>query len=310
MKRLILGLVVVLVLVGGNLVLAEGIYWTDSSAGFPGISRANLDGTQVEVLISPEPTHPFGIALDIAGGNLYWSEIGGQTIKRAKLDGSGAVTLVDTNGNSESIALDVAGNKMYWTHIFGPGTIKRANLDGTNIENIVTGLSLPSGVALDLINDKIYWTDKVKSNIRRANLNGSAIEDLVTTGLEYPAGIQLDLASGLMYWGDLKTNKIQRANLDGTNVTDLYSANLNAGVSSLGLAIDHDGGYIYWTQVSAIKRARLDGTGSPTVLVGGLGAARGLALDLTPIPEPSAFALLGTGSIALLFCAWRRRRLT
>ncbi|HSB05385.1 MAG TPA: hypothetical protein VLK23_09330, partial [Thermodesulfobacteriota bacterium] len=65
------------------------IYWTDannSGSAIAKVFRANLDGTNVEKLVIPPGLNPRGIALDVAGGKMYWADIG--TIKRANLDGS------------------------------------------------------------------------------------------------------------------------------------------------------------------------------------------------------------------------------
>ena len=39
-----------------------------------------------------------------------------------------------------------------------------------------------------------------------------------------------------------------------------------------------------------------------------LGVVVSVTYDYTPVPEPSTIALLGSGLIALVVCAWRRRR--
>ena len=56
------------------------------------------------------------MALDVAGGKMYWVDSGTDKVRRANLDGSAVKDLV-TSGLSRprGIALDVAGGKMYWT---------------------------------------------------------------------------------------------------------------------------------------------------------------------------------------------------
>ncbi|RKU07854.1 hypothetical protein C6501_17215, partial [Candidatus Poribacteria bacterium] len=170
---------------------------------------------------------PNSIALDVAGGKMYWTDSGTDKIQRANLDGSNVEDLVtqglDIPGD---IALDVAGGKMYWTDLV-TDKIQRANLDGSNVEDLVTqGLDIPNSIALDVAGGKMYWTDLVTDKIQRANLDGSNVEDLVTQGLDYPSGIALDVVGGKMYWTDWGTDKIQRANLDGSNVEDLITQGL------------------------------------------------------------------------------------
>jgi hypothetical protein len=93
-----------------NLVAAaqQGVrmYWTDvgTITGNGKIQRADLDGKNVEDLVCatcpPEHTAltmPIGIALDIAGGKMYWTDAGAAKIQRANLlDGSNIEDLVTT----------------------------------------------------------------------------------------------------------------------------------------------------------------------------------------------------------------------
>ena len=255
------------------------IYWTDWHEGT--ISRANLDGSNIETLITGLD-NPHSVALDITDGKMYWvdydlfaDEDGTGKIQRANLDGSNIETLVATGSDGLfDIALDVAGGKMYWVDYNG---IHRANLDGSNIETLVPG-GVREGIALDVAGNKIYWTDY--NGIHRANLDGSNIETLVT-GLDGPAGIALDVAGGKMYWADedwsSDTGKIQRANLDGSNIETLITGLDSPDGIALYLANDK----LYWTEkfgtYAGINRANLDGSNIET-LVTGLGLPGGIAL--------------------------------
>ena len=257
------------------------IYWTDS--GTEKIQRANLDGSNVEDLVTTGLEVPIGIALDVAGGKMYWTDAPAEKIQRANLDGSNVEDLVTQQGwwSLGYIALDVAGGKMYWTD-WGTDKIRRANLDGSNVEDLVTqGLETPRGIALDVAGGKMYWTDSGTEKIQRANLDGSNVEDLVTTGLEVPIGIALDVAGGKMYWTDYNTEKIQRANLDGSNIEDLVTTGLRGPI---GIALDVAGGKMYWTDegtdTDKIQRANLDGSNVEDLVTQGLRAPRGIALGI------------------------------
>ena len=70
------------------------MYWTDGSTD--NIKRANLDGSNVEDLITTGLRDPRGIALDVSEGKMYWIEWGTDKIKRANLDGSNIEDLVTT----------------------------------------------------------------------------------------------------------------------------------------------------------------------------------------------------------------------
>ena len=267
------------------------IYWTDF--GTDKIQRANLDGSNVQDLITQGLETPGGIALDVAGGKMYWTDFGTDKIQRANLDGSNVEDLITQGLEAPlTIALDVAGGKMYWTDN-DTDKIQRANLDGSNVEDLVTqGLETPGGIALDVGGGKMYWTDNGTDKIQRANLDGSNVEDLVTQGLRNPRGIALDVAGGKMYWTDFVTDKIQRANLDGSNVQDLVTTGLE---TPSGIVLDVAGGKMYWTDLGElgsgaqwgkekIRRANLDGSNVEDLVTRtqGLSLPNNIAIGISP----------------------------
>ena len=283
------------------------IYWTDAGSvgvlgdkilGTGAVQRANLDGSNIETLVTelkaPNTlTHivlsgrvvaPFGIALDMDGGKIYWmNEFRGMLprakIQRADLDGSNIETLVTRLNSPFGITLDVDGGKIYWTAAHG--TIQRANLDGSNIKTLIPGVfGLASlGIALDVAEGRMYWTDANEfspgtGNVQRANLDGSNIETLLPE-LETPVGIALDVDGGKIYWTNAgsvgvfgnkipSTAKVQRANLDGSNIETLVTE-LETPV---GIALDVDGGKMYWTDAGTgnVQRANLDGSNIETLV--------------------------------------------
>jgi hypothetical protein len=88
--------------------LAGGkVYWAVDTPSQ--IARADLDGTDVEVL--PIATSfPRDIEVDSKAGKIYWSEIDPPRIRSANLDGSGVVTVTDTDRDAWGIALGPAGS--------------------------------------------------------------------------------------------------------------------------------------------------------------------------------------------------------
>jgi len=265
-------------LVFGQFVLGDSkMYWTDKGTGK--VQRANLDGSNIEDLVTTWVIDPYGIALDPVGGKMYWTDYGAHKIQRANLDGSSIEILVTTGISfTLGIALDPVGSKMYWADYYIGNRIQRANMDGSNVENIVTtGLRDPSGIALDPVGGKIYWTDYGAHKIQRANLDGSNVEDLVTTGIWSPSGIALDTVGGKMYWTDYARDKIQRANLDGSSIEDLVTTGLSY---PHGISLDLLGGKMYWTDYSAhkIQRANLDGSNVENLVTTGLSKPTGIAI--------------------------------
>ncbi|OHB70888.1 MAG: hypothetical protein A2V70_02470 [Planctomycetes bacterium RBG_13_63_9] len=122
------------------------------------IRRANLDGSQIETLVSDLPGFATAIALDVAAGKMYWGFL---------------------NPNIDSLF---------------PASIMRSNLDGSDTQEIVSSLTYCGGVALDLLPGKLYWSDLGLMDagvIQRSNLDGSQPETLVTR-LDNPRGIALE----------------------------------------------------------------------------------------------------------------------
>ena len=268
------------------------------------VQQASLDGSDVKHLAANLVPEPGYMALDVAGGKMYWTDFFANKVQRANLDGSAVEDLVSGLRQPEGMALDVAGGKMYWTDS-GTDKVQRANLDGSAVEDLVTsGLILPRGIALDVAGGKMYWTDSLTKKVQRANLDGSAVEDLVS-GLRQPEGMALDVAGGKMYWTDSLTKKVQRANLDGSAVEGLVS-----GLKSpLGIALDVAGGKMYWTDsgTDKVQRANMDGSAAEDLVTSGLTLPRGIALDvaggkmywtdeagLEQLLDPSGQFLLGT----------------
>ena len=231
------------------------MYWTDDDSD--NIMRANLDGSQIDTLISGLEK-PRSIALDLDAGNLYCTysygkiyranlddgsrigTIGFQRVHDLALDVANGVMYVagddiyttDLDGCrietlapyvwARSIALDLSRGKMYWKGGYMETTIQRANLDGSQIDTLVFGLTRPYDIAVDSDGGKLYWTDEAEFKIQRANLDGSEVETLISTGQD-PRGIALDVDKGQMYWAEKGSERIMRSNLDGSQVTTLVS---------------------------------------------------------------------------------------
>ena len=88
-------------------VTAGKMYWVEERET-GSIQRANLDGTNMEELVSGDGLSDTNdIALDVEAGKIYWIEDGGKAIRRANLDGSNVEDVVtSTMGGLKCIALD------------------------------------------------------------------------------------------------------------------------------------------------------------------------------------------------------------
>ena len=262
------------------------IYWTDSQRG---IHRSSLDGSNVEQLVIPDLRGPDKIALDVAGGKIYWTERGVCGIHRSDLDGSNTETLVEGYraprlDRITDITLDVAGGKIYWpTRLaddFSSFIVSWSDLDGSNDEILFWEQDHIEDSALDLVRGKVYWTDT--NYISWADLNGPR-EGYIPSSA---SSIALDVDGGKIYWINPDTQTIQRADLNGQNIEETLT--VSDGYPQEIILLDVDGGQIYWTNpgTQTIQRADLNDQNAEHFfavgklhLTGSLAAAD-IALDL------------------------------
>jgi len=188
------------------------LYWSDREG--MRVMRADLDGSHIETLV--ETGHGeaerrdarnwcVGIALDVEGGKLYWTQKG--------------------NDNA------------------GEGRILRANLEipkgqtpsnRKDIEVLFSDLPEPVDLDLDLANRMLYWTDRGDppsgNTVNRAPMDavpGSRNRpEILFTHLMEGIGLALDLKGGRMFFTDLG-GSVYSANLDGSNKKTLLVAEGN-----------------------------------------------------------------------------------
>jgi len=177
------------------------LYWSDREG--MRVMRANVDGSMIETLVQTGSTEAersdashwcVGIAVDVAGGKLYWTQKG------------------PDNGKV--------------------GTINRANLElpagadpakRTDIEVLFKNLPEPIDLDLDLDKRLLYWTDRGDNTVSRAPLDPAAGFDpaarkdreILVKGLSEAIGISLDVSRNRMFYTSLGGD-VDVANLDGS----------------------------------------------------------------------------------------------
>uniref|UniRef100_A0AAR2KTG8 Low density lipoprotein receptor-related protein 5 n=1 Tax=Pygocentrus nattereri TaxID=42514 RepID=A0AAR2KTG8_PYGNA len=201
------------------------------------------DFTDIVLQVS-DIRHAIAIDYDPVEGFVYWTDDEVRAIRRARLDGSDAQTLITTEINHpDGIAVDWVARNLYWTDT-GTDRIEVTRLNGTFRRILISErLSEPRAIVLDPIHGYMYWTDwGEKPKIERANLDGSDRMVLVNSSLGWPNGLALDYATGKLYWGDAKTDKIEVIDVDGSNRMVLLEDKLPHifGFTLLG-------DYIYWS---------------------------------------------------------------
>jgi hypothetical protein len=141
------------------------------------------------------------------------------------------------------------------------GRIISINPDGSDFTELVTGRHrIPDGIVVDVDAGHIYWTEMgvpshEDGSIERADLEGSNHTTIVPPGGTFtPKQMQLDKTNGKLYWCDREGMRVMRSNLDGSNIETLIQTGFGENDRRdqtkwcVGIALDIDGGHLYWTQ--------------------------------------------------------------
>jgi len=143
----------------------------------------------------------------------------------------------------------------------GGGRILSLNPDGSDFKTLVTeGRRLPDGIVVDAEAGHLYWTNMGipsanDGSVERSDLDGSNVTNIIPPGATHtPKQLQLDKNNGKLYWSDREGMRVMRANLDGSRIETLVETGRgdedrrDARNWCVGIALDIDGGKIYWTQ--------------------------------------------------------------
>ena len=188
------------------------LYWSDREG--MRVMRANLDGSAVETLVdtSQGDARPgadarkwcVGIAVDAAGGKIYWTQKGG--------DNAGEGRIFRANINIPS----------------GQSAANRKD-----IELLFDNLPEPIDLDLDLRNRMLYWTDRGDpprgNTVNRASMDpvpGGQVPEILFSNLMEGIGLALDLQGGRMFVTDFG-GSVYCANLDGSQQKTLLFAQGN-----------------------------------------------------------------------------------
>src|SRR5271154_7068946 len=304
----------------GNGVVAR-IFFLDLAAGR--VLSANPDGSDLKTLVSEGRKLPDGLAVDVAAGHLYWTNMGNPkandgSIFRSDLDGRNMTTIIAPGDTFTPKQLQISKHegKLYWSDREGM-RVMRANLDGSRIETLVDtsqGAPRPGadpakwcvGIAIDADAGKLYWTQKGGDNagegrILRANLDiprgqtptGRADIELLYAKLPEPIDLDLDLGSRLLYWTDRgdppRGNTVNRAPLDapqrGRAPPEIVFSHL---MEAIGLALDPKHGRMYITDFGgSVYSSNLDGSEAKTLLI-----AEGNLTGIAYVELPAADATI------------------
>jgi hypothetical protein len=150
------------------------MYWIERKANR--IRRANLDGSELQIILTCADHAGNSYDLAIHDGHLYWTDWLTRSINRADLDGGNVVEGVVSDIDSPvGLAIDHVAGKFYWVSDRDK-SLRRANLDGSGVETIVSGVSNPYGVALNYDPSSLPVEDFVR--IRGVSFSGPETIDI------------------------------------------------------------------------------------------------------------------------------------
>uniref|UniRef100_A0A8K9XSB1 EGF-like domain-containing protein n=1 Tax=Oncorhynchus mykiss TaxID=8022 RepID=A0A8K9XSB1_ONCMY len=189
----------------------------------------------------------FAVGVDFHAGNdtVYWTDMGLNTISRAKRDQTWREDIITTGiSRVEGIAVDWIAGNIYWTD-HGFNLIEVARLSGTYRCVVISeGLDQPRAIAVHPQKGYLFWTEWGQSPcIGRARLDGSDQVTLVNTGIAWPNGISIDYEENRLYWCDARTDKIERINLETGESREIVLSVANVDLFSVAVF----GAYIYWS---------------------------------------------------------------
>src|SRR5262245_28551803 len=253
------------------------------------IHSMNPDGSDRKTIVT-NCRLPDGIAVDVAAGHIYWTNMGvpnleDGSIERAELDGKNRRVIVPQGGTytPKQLHLDKENGKLYWGDREGM-RVMRANLDGSQVETLVEAgrgdkdrrdqTRWCVGITIDPKLRKFYWTQKGPDDaglgrIFRANIDTPKGEspanrpdiEVLFDQLPEPIDLELDLENRVLYWTDRgdppRGNTVNRAPIDKEAVPEILITHLMEGI---GIALDVSGNRMFVTDFAgSVYSADLDG---------------------------------------------------
>jgi DNA-binding beta-propeller fold protein YncE len=214
------------------------------------------------------------------------------TVNKVNLE-TGTIRVL-TRGEPEPTNLAVAKDgTLYWT-CKSANVILRRTKEGT-VSLFLGSLDKPNGISVDRW-DSVFFTELPTPGVSGSmgGMNTVSMSDGITTtvltiGEPEPTDIAVD-RDGNAYWTCKTANVILKRSPDG--VVSLLLANLNRPV---GIALDHSGENLYWTEVPTPGISGSEG-GSNSVKELNLETMRISEVDFGD-PEPTDIAVARNGNL-------------
>jgi DNA-binding beta-propeller fold protein YncE len=275
------------------------LYFLDLAAGR--VLTSHPDGSNLKTIVNEGRRRPDGIVVDVAGGHIYWTNMGNPkandgTIDRADLDGTNVTNVVPPGATwtPKQLQLDAKNRKLYWSDREGM-RVMRSNLDGSNIETLVeTGHGDADrldarnwcvGIAIDVNAGKLYWTQKGNDNAGQGRIFRAGLEipkgqtpahrqdvEVLYDNLPEPIDLDLDLGNRAIYWTDRgdppRGNTVNRAPMDAApGARKEPEIVFNHLMEGIGLSLDLENKRMFLTDLGgSVYSANLDGSNKKNIV--------------------------------------------
>uniref|UniRef100_A0A3B3Q1Q7 Low density lipoprotein receptor-related protein 6 n=1 Tax=Paramormyrops kingsleyae TaxID=1676925 RepID=A0A3B3Q1Q7_9TELE len=261
------------------------MYWTDWGE-IPKIERAGMDGTSRSIIIDSDIYWPNGLTLDYSEQKLYWADAKYNFIHRSSLDGSSREVVVK-GSLPHPFALTLYEDTLFWTD-WNTHSIHSCNKrTGEDRREVHSNIFSPM--------DLHAYSQKRQPHAPESpcTVGNGGCSHLCLLSPVKPF-FQCACPTGVRLLEDQRTCRpgptqllllarrtdLRRISLDTPDFTDIV---LNAEDIRHAIAIDYDPveGLVYWTddEVRAIRRSRLDGSGSQFVVTSQISHPDGIAVD-------------------------------
>ncbi|KAJ8023914.1 Low-density lipoprotein receptor-related protein 4 [Holothuria leucospilota] len=189
------------------------LFWSDIL--YRKICSANLDGTDVKVVIGLNLQVTDGIAIDQISRKLYWTDAEKDRIEVSELDGRNRrVLFYDAIHRPRAIFLYPEEGLMYWTDWGQEGRIERSWMNGQHREVIIEDLGWPNGLVIDKTERQLFWVDALTElqMMQTSDLDGHHIRPLIEGYSKHPYAMAL--FEDVVFWTDWHHEAIIQADKD------------------------------------------------------------------------------------------------